>query len=121
MPLQSYRQLAAWRCAAEMGLEIYRLTNALPSHERYGLSSQARRAATSVAANIAEGYGRSSRGDYLRHLSIALGSLRELECHLFFIERLGYVGLQQLEPASRLCDRTGRLLSRLRSRLDSSR
>lgn len=90
MPLQSYRELRVWQKAIDLVEQVYRLTAGFPTEEKFGLVSQMRRAAVSVPANIAEGYGRSHRGDYLRSLSIARGSLLELETHLTIAVRLGY-------------------------------
>ena len=72
---QSYRKLEVWHDGIELVAEVYRLTEAFPTRERYGLTSQIRRAAVSVPSNIAEGYGRATRGEYLNHLSVAKGSL----------------------------------------------
>jgi four helix bundle protein len=89
--IQSYRDLLVWKKAIELAVECYRATRAFRAAERYGLSSQIRRAAVSVAANIAEGHGRKNRGDFLRHLAIANGSLMELESHLAVAARLSYL------------------------------
>jgi four helix bundle protein len=83
------------------------------------LAAQIRRAATSVPANIAEGHGRLLRGEYLHHLSIARGSLKELETHFAVVERLGYLSADQLTKALELCDFVSRMLTRLRRSLRS--
>ena len=90
----------------------YGLARRLPDFERYGLASQLRRASVSVPANIAEGYGRAHRGDYVRHLSIARGSITELQTLLDLCERLDYVLHSELRPARDLADRVASLLSR---------
>jgi four helix bundle protein len=77
----------------------YRLTASLPSDEKFGLTSQIRRAAVSVPANIAEGYGRTHRGDYIHHLSIAKGSLAELETLVTLTARLDLLTREQVLPA----------------------
>ena len=77
--IRSYRDLLVWQRAMALAESCYRLTGRLPSRETYGLSSQVRRCAVSVPANIAEGHARLHRGDYIRYLSIARGSLSELE------------------------------------------
>ncbi|HUQ80089.1 MAG TPA: four helix bundle protein [Gemmatimonadaceae bacterium] len=74
-----HRQLVVWQKAVELSLHAYRLTHDFPREERYGLSSQLRRAAVSVACNIAEGNGRRYRREYINYLSIARGSLREVD------------------------------------------
>ena len=78
----SYRDLVVWSRAMDLVEACYKLTKQLPQSEIYGLSSQIRRAAVSVPANIAEGHERRNLGEYLQHLSIANGSLKELETHL---------------------------------------
>ena len=77
--LNSYRDLDVWKRSVMLVTEIYRITRKLPADERFGLTSQMRRAAVSITCNIAEGYGRTTRGEYLNHLSIARGSLYEVE------------------------------------------
>ena len=89
--IRSYRDLEVWQKAMALVVESYRFTNLFPKSETYGLSSQIQRAATSIPANIAEGHGRDHLGDYLHHLSVANGSLMELETHLEIASRLSYV------------------------------
>ena len=86
----SYRDLKVWQRAIEMSLAIYSLTSGFPKDEMYGLTSQLRRAGVSVASNIAEGYGRGSRGDYKQFLSIARGSVFEVQTQVFIAGELGY-------------------------------
>ncbi|MDQ3696550.1 MAG: four helix bundle protein [Gemmatimonadota bacterium] len=111
MRTRSYRDLTVWRKAMLLALESYRVARMLPAHELYGLGRQVRRAAASVAANIAEGYGRLHRGDYLRYLSIARGSLMELETHIELIRMLEYVGAEELTTITKHSDETSRLLT----------
>lgn len=80
--ITSYRDLVVWTRAMDVVEACYKLTRLLPQSEMYGLSSQIRRAAVSIPANIAEGHGRRNLGEYLQHLSIANGSLKELETRL---------------------------------------
>jgi len=87
--VNDFRRLVVWQRAHEAALESYRATRAFPSDERFGLTAQLRRAAVSVAANIAEGCGRASARDEGRFLQIALGSARELEYHLLLARDLG--------------------------------
>jgi four helix bundle protein len=101
----------------ELLVEVYRVAARLPDIERYGLASQLRRAAVSIPANVAEGFGRSTRGDYLRHLSIASGSLRELQTLLEAILLLNYLPEADIEPAQNASRRTGFLLRRLQRSL----
>lgn len=86
----------------DLVIEVYRISATFPKQETYGLSSQLRKAAVSVPANIAEGHGRDHLGDYLYHLSVANGSLMELETHLLIAERLAYV------PQEDVCSILGR-------------
>src|SRR5688500_1847747 len=89
--VESYRDLRLWQAAMDLGVESYRVGELMPSRERFGLVAQIRRAAVSIPANIAEGHGRLRRGEYLHHLSIARGALKELETLLALAERLGYL------------------------------
>jgi len=90
-PVRSYQDLAAWQNARELNYEIYQVTKEFPQDERFGLISQIRRAAVSIPSNIAEGYGRGSRADYIRFLRIARGSLFEVETQLILSSDLGFV------------------------------
>ena len=87
--VESYRDLKVWQRAIEMTLGIYRATTGFPKEELFGLTSQIRRAGVSVASNIAEGYGRSSRGEYKQFLGMARGSNLEVQTQLFIATELG--------------------------------
>ena len=113
MTITSYRDLKVWQRAMDLVVESYELTKYLPQMEVYGLASQTRRAAVSIPANIAEGHGRDHLGDYLRHLSVANGSLMELETHLLIAQRLGYVSSDQVEPMLTGTAELGRMLAGL--------
>lgn len=91
MGVRSYRDLIAWQKGMDLVEGVYRATRDWPREELYGLTNQIRRAAVSVPANVAEGHARSGAKEYLPHLSIAYGSLREVETHLLIAERLRYV------------------------------
>jgi four helix bundle protein len=118
LALNDYRDLRVWQVAMDLVVESYRLADLLPARERFGLIAQIRRAAISVPANIAEGYGRLRRGEYLNHLSIARGSLMELQTLLAIAERLGYVALTEMGKSAELCDFVSRMLTRLRRSLE---
>ena len=92
---------------------VYEISKGLPSQERYGLASQMQRAAVSVPANIAEGYGRIHRGDYLHHLSIARGSLAELETHVAIAVRLNFLTRERAMEGWSLCQEVGKMLNKL--------
>jgi four helix bundle protein len=113
MALKSYRDVLVWHQAMDLVESVYQLTRAYPNDERFGLVSQSRRAAVSIPANMAEGYGRSHRREYRRHLSIARGSLAEFETHLLLGVRLLYVSRDALAEVWKLTQSVGKLLSRL--------
>ncbi|MBI2300612.1 MAG: four helix bundle protein [Armatimonadetes bacterium] len=97
--------------------ECYLVTRPFPTEERYGLTSQIRRAAVSVPANIAEGYGRATRGEYIHFLHIAQGSLKELETHLLLSEMVECAPRGATADVLKQCDRVGRLLRGLIAKL----
>lgn len=97
----------------ELAEACYTLGDLLPDAEKFGLRSQVQRAAASIPANIAEGYGRSHQGDYLRHLSIARGSLMELETHLILAVRVKKLQREQTIPAWKLAQEVGKMLTQL--------
>jgi len=89
--VQRYRDLILWRKAPDLVEAVYASTRGWPKDEAYGLTSQVRRAAVSIPANVAEGQGRNRKRAFLRFLAIANGSLLERETHLFIAHRLGYI------------------------------
>jgi four helix bundle protein len=91
MTLQSYRQLIAWQKSMELVKGVYHATKEFPKEEIYSLTNQLRRAAVSVPSNIAEGQGRDSTKEFLHHLSIAYGSLMELETQILIAAGLDYL------------------------------
>src|SRR5690606_1481914 len=95
------RRIGSWWRGMDLVEEIYRLLPLLPDEEKYELRSQLRRAAVSVPSNIAEGYGRKHRGDYVRHLSIARGSLMEIETQIMVAVRLRMLERDKAIPAWR--------------------
>jgi four helix bundle protein len=95
----------------------YRLTKAFPREEQFGLTSQSRRAAASVAANIAEGFGRGTRPAYASFVRIAQGSLKELETHLILAERVGFCPPGSTDPILADSDELGRMLRALLTKL----
>ena len=113
----SYRDLIVWQKAMDMVVRVYALAGRLPKEERYGLISQLTRAAASVPANIAEGNSRGTTKDYANFLSIAKGSLSEMETFLLLAIRLGHV--QEVDAATTmgLADEVGRMLTAMRAKL----
>ncbi|MGH9433421.1 MAG: four helix bundle protein [Terriglobia bacterium] len=111
--MKCYKDLKVWARAMSLVEESYKLTKLLAKNEEYGLAAQIRRAAVSIPANIAEGHGREHLGDYLHHLSVANGSLMELETHFLIANRLSFIKTEQLEAALSLSSEVGRMLAGL--------
>src|SRR2546430_11894359 len=111
--ISSYRDLQVWQRGMDLVVESYRLTEKLPKAELYGLVSQIRRAAVSIPANIAEGHGRYHTREFLRHLSIAKGSLIELETELIAAGRLGFIPEPDVRSALNATAELGRMLAGL--------
>jgi four helix bundle protein len=89
--VRDFRELKVWEKAHQLTLLVYRATTSLPADEKFGLTSQLRRAAASIPANIAEGCGRTGERELARFLQIAMGSASELEYHLLLARDLGFV------------------------------
>jgi four helix bundle protein len=96
LPAKSFEDLVVWQKAHKLVLEVYRLTQGFPSDERYGLTSQLRRSAVSIPANIAEGFKKKGSGDKKRFLNIAQGSLEETRYYLILSEDLGYGDIRRI-------------------------
>jgi four helix bundle protein len=119
MRVASHRDLLVWQKAMDLVTACYRITAGFPKTEQYGLTSQLQRAAVSVPANIAEGKGRATTVAYLQHLSIAAGSLAELDTHLGVAQRLTYINEAQLTAITAQLEEVGRMLTGLRKSLES--
>lgn len=117
--IRSYRDLEVWQRAFELSREVYQVTKHFPQDERFGLTSQIRRSAVSVPSNIAEGYGRGSRIEYLRFLKISRGSLCELETQALLADSEGF--LRDGHRVFDLAKSTGQMLSALIARIDQKR
>jgi four helix bundle protein len=115
--LKSYRDLLVWQKSTDLVVAVYQVAKKLPPTERYGLMAQMQRAAVSIPSNISEGYGRSHRGDYLHHLSVANGSLKEVETQLILSTRLGFLREAEIEEGMQLADEVGRMLASLMQKL----
>lgn len=118
--ISSYRDLVVWQQAMDLAVAVYEATGSWPKEELYGLTSQTRRAASSVPANIAEGYGREIRGSYQQFLRIAQGSLKEMETHLLIAERIGLIKLENLQKLETRSESVGKLLRLLIRKLSDS-
>jgi four helix bundle protein len=109
----SFRKLLAWQKAYELALEVYKITKEFPKNEIYGLRLQIRRASALIPANIAEGYERQHRKEYIQHLFIARGSLGEVETYLSLTKDLGYISSSDYDILEKLRAETARLLKGL--------
>lgn len=117
MAVRGYRELVVWRRAMQLARETYRVAAALPPSERYGMASQLRRAAVSVASNIAEGHSRAHVREFLQLLSVARGSTVELETQLLLAQLVGHVRGREIRTALALCDEVSRMLTVMRAKL----
>ncbi|MFT3687038.1 MAG: four helix bundle protein [Phycisphaerales bacterium] len=113
-----FRDLIAWRKSYELGLELYRVTGRFPDSERYGLTSQLRRGGVSVSSNIAEGYGRGGRADYVRFLKIARGSLHEIDTQAQLAFDLGFADQPSYTKLREMIDECQRIVAGLIRSLD---
>jgi four helix bundle protein len=111
--IRSYRDLEVWKTGIEIARAAYLVTKLLPRDEVFALTSQIRRAATSIPANIAEGHGRDTTGDFIRGLRIAQGSLKEVESHLEVCLAVGLLTTEQVNTLTALCDREGKMVQSL--------
>jgi four helix bundle protein len=110
----NYRDLRVWQDSVQCAKQVYELTQCLPNDERFGLISQMRRSVVSIASNIAEGSGRGSNKEFAQFLSIARGSLSELETQIVIANEVGLIKQLPLELLDML-DKLGRSLNKLRS------
>ncbi len=118
MTVRNYQDLIVWQRAMDLVEWIYRATRPFPSEERFGLTSQLRRAVVSIPSNIAEGQGRETTRDFLRFLWIAHGSLREVETHVMIANRLEFLEDDPTNDLLARASEVGRLLNGLIARLD---
>lgn len=115
----NYSDLLVWQKAMDFVTAIYRITERFPDEERFGLSSQIRRAAVSVPSNIAEGHGRKLTGAYINHLSIAYGSLMELETQIQIALRLNFVSADKASSLLEQASEIGKMLNGLKQSLSA--
>jgi four helix bundle protein len=119
-PIRSYRDLVVWQEAIDMAEAAYKLTARFPREEVYALTTQLRRSVSSVPANIAEGYGRDSKGAYVQHLRVAQGSLKEFESHLLLAGRVELASESAVAPLLQQTERVGKMLRSLIRSLEQS-
>jgi len=112
-----FEQLEVWQESMNLCERVYRLSQSFPAAEQYGITSQVRRSAVSISANIAEGAGRSTDGDFARFLDIALGSLMETVSHLTLAKRLQFLDESKHKEVYEACESIGRMLTSFRNRL----
>lgn len=115
--MRPHRNLEAWKKAMDFVVDVYRATESFPIEEKFGLTSQIRRAAVSIPASIAEGAARQSLKEFVRFLSIAQGSASELETELVIGQRLGYINDNDVKEMSNALDAIGRLITGLSNHL----
>ena len=119
--VKSFHDLVAWQQAMELVTEIYKASQKFPKEEMFGLTSQIRRAAVSIPSNIAEGRGKSSRGEFQQFLCHARGSLAEVETQLIIAINLGYLDKPEVTQIMELIARTGKLLHGLLSAIKKTK
>ena len=107
-PIRDYRDLIVWQEAMDIAVEVYSLTRVFPREETFGMTSQMRRCAASIPANIAEGFGRAQRRTFVQFLRIAQGSLKELETHAALCGRVGLLSVEQVADLDARCATLGK-------------
>ena len=115
-----YRDLVVWQRSMELVKLVYGLTKQLPREETFALSNQLRRAVVSIPSNIAEGYGRNSKQDYLRFLNIARGSKNEVETQLQICLMLDYLRPEAIAEAQAVCTEVGKMLNALIASIENA-
>ena len=117
--MHNYKELKVWREAMDLTISIYSLSSQFPSEERFGLTSQIRRAAVSVSSNISEGSGRNSNGEFKQFLGMANGSLCELETQLIIAKELNFVSdKENLEVLFDQVDHIQKMIFKLKNSLN---
>jgi four helix bundle protein len=117
--IESYKDLIVWQKGIELVGELYSVTKGFPKEEMFGLTNQIRRAAVSVPANIAEGWGRNSTKNYIQFIRISIGSLYEIETQLIIANNQNYITNQKKSALSARIDELGKMLNKLLKSLDN--
>jgi four helix bundle protein len=115
--MRNYKDLRVWDEAHQLTLAVYKATQIFPAEERFGMTSQIRRASVSIAANLAEGCGRRSDGEMARYVQIAMGSGAELSYHLLLAKDLGFLDKEEFEALNARAERVMKMLSALSGKL----
>ena len=115
--MQSYKELIVWQRGIELVSEIYKLTKEFPQEEKYGLTSQIRRSAVSIPSNIAEGYARKHKKEYIQFLRIAFGSGAELETQIEIAKNIDFTTQEKIQRAEGLLEEVMKMLNKLISTL----
>lgn len=118
--MAGYQDLKVWQLGIRITRAVYEITSTFPENEKYGLVSQLRRSAVSIPSNIAEGHSRDSKRELLRFVSIAKGSLAELETQLIIAKKLGFGDAAEIDQLTEILQEEGRMLSGLRRSLSSA-
>lgn len=113
MKIEKFTDLTVWQKAHELALFVYKLTERFPAREKFGVTSQIRRAAASPPANIAEGFGRRTTGELLRSLQIARGEVEETRYFLILSRDLGFTSRADFDVGFAYCDTVGKLINAL--------
>lgn len=113
MAYKKYQELIVWQKSMLLAKQVYEHVKLLPASENYALSSQIRRAAISIPSNIAEGHGRFSKSEYAYFLSVARGSLYEVETQLILAHQVDYLTAEQIQPSLDLCEEIRKMLSKM--------
>ncbi|HKW76043.1 MAG TPA: four helix bundle protein [Terriglobales bacterium] len=117
--MRNYRDLQVWNKAHALTLNLYRLSRTFPKQETYGLTSQLRRAAVSIGANLAEGCGRRTSGELARFVRIAMGSASELDYHLLLCCDLGLLKREEFNRTSRELTEVRKMLTSFLARIEA--
>ena len=119
MKTSNYKELQVWHKAIDLVVEIYNLTKLLPKEETYAISDQIRRAAVSIPSNIAEGQSRNSAKEFIQFLSIARGSLAELETQLLICIKVNMLSEDNITEAQNIITEIGKMIKGLMNKLNS--
>ena len=119
--MNQYQNLKVWQKAREMAVILYRVTTTFPKEEQFGLTSQLRRSAVSVASNIAEGAGRNTKGEFIQFLGIATGSAYELETQLLIANDLSYLDSNSFNKIHQMVQEITKMLYNFRQHLSSDK